>query len=103
MNATEACAGLRPVANALGDASGEQPQLRHGQTHALREVADDRRDPPVNFRILRLRHGLRRIARQRDLVGEEIPGEIHHNGDGEPDVDSIAPAHRPSAHNQQRR
>ena len=35
VNATEACDGFRPVAKALGEASGNQPQFGHRQAHAL--------------------------------------------------------------------
>ena len=53
VNATEACSGFRPVAKALGDSLGNQPQLGHGQAHALGQALHQGKHARVHFGILR--------------------------------------------------
>ena len=101
VKATEACAGLRPVANALGESSGDHPELRHGQSHALREIRARSAPPAGRSPGSPFGDRLRRITRQRDLVGEKVSGEVHHHGQREPDVDAIAPAQRLATHDEQ--
>ncbi len=86
MKATDACSGLRPVANALGDSSGYQPQLRHRQTHSLRQALYDRKNARVDFGVLGRGHWLSGVHRKRHFIGEEVSEEIHGYRDHQRDI-----------------
>ena len=74
----------------VGRIVGDDPQLRHGQPHALAEIAYHRPHPPIRLRVLGLRHRLRRVTHQRDLVGVEVTDKIHDRRDGQGDVKALA-------------
>ena len=79
----------------------DQPQFRHGQPHAPRQVRYDRLDAAVHFRILLGRYRLSRVAGQCNLVGKEVSDEIHHDSQRQSDIDAVPAADRLSAENEQ--
>ena len=89
--------GLRPVAKALGDSSGMSHSLGIGMLHALAEILHHGRDAAVDFGIFGLVDRLRVVHRQRDLIGEEVAGEVHGDGHAEPEEEAAAAAEGLSA------
>ena len=76
----------------VGRVIRDQPQARHRYVHALGEPAHDRGDTRVDWTIFLRGDRLSSVGRQRDLIGEEVAGEIYGDGKPETEVKSMPPA-----------
>ena len=83
MKATEACCGLRPVANALGEWSGITQSFGMGRPMRWRGSARWGRRARRSAGSALGETGWAEYILQGDLVREEVAGEIHHHGEEE--------------------
>ena len=86
--ATAACFGLRPVANALSAASGDDVQLRHRDARLHGQPLHDR----VQLGRLLRASRLRVVHAQDDLVAPEQGAEVHDAGHDQGEGHAAAPA-----------
>lgn len=81
VTATAACAGLRPVAKAIGLVRRNHVHPGHRQAGLLPQPVDH----PVEFRCLGLADLLRPVYAQDDFVAEPVAANVHgygrHQGD----------------------
>src|ERR1035441_5980619 len=86
--------GMRRIAaggEGIGRIVGDNPQFRHGQPHALAKIAHHGRHAGVRLGVFGLRHCLRLVTHERDLVGEKVTHKIHDRRDAERHVETLAP------------
>ena len=53
------------------------------------QAMDDGFDTAIDVGVFGRRHKLGAIGRERDALGEEVAGEVHHHGQGEADVEAV--------------